>query len=95
MIDITNFYSLESPLSYHHSSYNGGYLDDQLWVLAMSMVRYLDKMRCNIGEMRNTAEDAILWCMIRCGVVDHDNKDKHWDSLTHAMHHSHWGQGHP
>jgi len=88
MIDIVNFYSLESPLSYRHSSYDSGYLDDQLWVLAMSTAWYLDEIHCNIGEMRNTAKDAILWRMICRGVIDHNDKDKSWDSSTHAMRHS-------
>jgi len=60
MIDITAYTSTENPLNYCHATYNGGYLDDQLWVLAMSMACYLDKTHHNIGEMRNTAEDTIL-----------------------------------
>jgi len=88
MINIANFYSLKSLLSYCCLSYDGGYLDNQLWVLAMSTVRYLDETRCNIREMRNTAEDAILWRMICRGVIDHDDKDKRWDSSTCAMRHS-------
>jgi len=88
MINIANFYSLESPLSYCRSTYDGGYLDDQLWVLVMSTAHYLDKTHCNIRKMRNTAEDTILWRMICHGVLDHSDEDKRWDSSTHAMRHS-------
>jgi len=88
MIDIAAHQSVDDQLIYRCSTYDGGFLDDQLWVLAMSTVQYLDKTRRNIGEMRNTAEDAILWHMICHGALDHSDEDKCWDSSTRAIRHS-------
>jgi len=44
MIDIATFKSVEAPMNYCRATYNSGYLDDQLWVLAMSTARYLDEI---------------------------------------------------
>jgi len=40
--DIASLMSEENPLRYRWATYDGGHLDDQLWVLAMSTVRYFD-----------------------------------------------------
>ena len=88
MIDIATRRSEENPLQYRWGSFDGGHLDDQLWVLAMSTARYCDEVRRGTGGIRSTADDSILWRMIRQGVLDHSDSDKRWDSATRAMRHS-------
>jgi len=88
MIDITTRRSEDDPLLYRWGTYDGGHLDDQLWVLAMSSARYCDEVRRGIDKLKRTADDHVLWRMIRQGVLDHSDSDKRWDSSTRAMRHS-------
>jgi len=88
MIDVASAVSEENPLRYRWATYDGGHLDDQLWVLAMSTARYCDEVRRGIGGTWSTVDDSVLWHMIRRGVLDHSDEDKRWDSSTCAMRHS-------
>jgi len=88
MIDIAIKQSEDSPLLYHWGTFDGGHLDDQLWVLAMSTARYCNEVRRGIEGIRSTADDHVLWRMIHRGVLDHSDSDMRWDSATRAMRHS-------
>jgi len=83
MIDLATRVHPELPLIYQMATYDGGYLDDHLWVQAMSTARYMDEVRR--GNLRSGPDENILWRMIRCGVLDHSEDDKVWDSSTRAM----------
>jgi len=45
MIDLATRVHPELPLIYQIATYDGGYLDDRLWVQAMSTARYMDEVR--------------------------------------------------
>jgi len=83
MIDFATRVHPELPTIYRMATYDGGYLNDRLWVQAMSTARYMDEVRR--GNLRSGPDESILWRMIRCGVLDHSEEDKVWDSSTRAM----------
>ena len=64
MIDIAMKRSEDNPFLYRWGTFDGGHLDDQLWVLAMSTAQYCDEVRRSVEGIWSTANDHVLWRMI-------------------------------
>ena len=68
---------------YHHWVV-GATLDDQLWHQALVMDRVLESL-CGSEQGPN---DAMMWTLLRRGVVDADVVDKPWNGSTRSMRYS-------
>ena len=68
---------------YHHWVV-GVTLDDQLWHQALVMDRVLESLR---GSEQGP-NDAMMWTLLRRGVIDADVVDKPWDGSTQSMRYS-------
>ena len=56
----------------------GAMLDDQLWHQALVMDRVLESL-CGSEQGPN---DAMMWTLLRRGVIDANVVDKPWDGFT-------------
>jgi len=68
---------------------HGGSLDDQLWLEAVQVEQHHEEVKRATNDhtkgVQNTNDDDILYKLLHCGVIDHSNFDKQWDSSTRSM----------
>ena len=64
---------------YHWVS--GATLDDQLWHQTLVMDCVLESLR----GLEQGPNDAMMWTLLRCGIVDASAVDKLWDGSTWSM----------
>ena len=62
MINLATRVHPELPLIYRMASFDGGYLDNRLWVQAMSTVCYINEE--HRGNIQSGPDENILWRMI-------------------------------
>ena len=62
----------------------GATLDDQLWHQALVMDRVLELLQ---GSEQG-ANDAMMWTLLRWGVIDASTIDKPWNGSTQSMRYS-------
>ena len=70
--------------NWYHHWVAGATLDDQLWHQALVMDRVLESLR---GSEQGP-NDAMMWTLLRQGVVDTDSVDKPWNRSTRSMRYS-------
>ena len=68
---------------YHHWVPKAS-LDDQLWYQILVMDRVLESLR---GSEQGT-NDAMMWTLLRWGVIDVSGEDSPWDGSTQSMRYS-------
>ena len=56
-------------------------LDDQLWHQALVMDHVLESLRSS----EQGPNDAMMWTLLRWGVIDADSVDKPWNGSTQSM----------
>ena len=67
--------------NWYHHWVAGATLDDQLWHQALVMDRILELL-CRSEQGSN---DAMLWTLLRRGVIDGSVIDKPWNGSTRSM----------
>ena len=70
--------------NWYHHLVAGAMLDDQLWHQALVMDHVLESLRSS----EQGPNDAMMWMLLRHGVVDADIVDKPWNRLTQSMRYS-------
>ena len=70
--------------NWYHHWVAGATLDDQLWHQALVMDRVLESLR---GSEQGP-NDAMMWTLLRCGVINADVVDKPWNGSTRSMRYS-------
>ena len=70
--------------NWYHHWVAGATLDDQLWHQALVMDRVLESL-CGSEQGPN---DAMMWTLLRRGVIDADVVDKPWNGSTRSMRYS-------
>ena len=70
--------------NWYHHWVAGATLDDQLWYQALVMDRVLESLR---GSEQGP-NDAMMWTLLRRGVIDADVVDKPWNGSTRSMRYS-------
>ena len=61
--------------NWYHHWVAGAMLDDQLWHQALVMDRVLESLR---GSEQGP-NDAMMWTLLRRGIIDADSVDKPWN----------------
>ena len=64
--------------NWYHHWVTGATLDDQLWHQALVMDRVLELLR---GSEQGP-NDAMMWMLLRRGIIDADAVDKPWNGST-------------
>ena len=67
--------------NWYHHWVAGATLDDQLWHQALVMDRILESLR---GSEQGP-NDAMMWTLLRRGVIDASVVDKPWNGSTQSM----------
>ena len=67
--------------NWYHHWVAGATLNDQLWHQVLVMDRVLESLRSSEQGPNN----AMMWTLLRCGVIDADTVDKPWNGLTCSM----------
>ena len=67
--------------NWYHHWVAGATLDDQLWHQALVMDRVLESLHGS----EQSPNDAMMWTLLRCGVIDDSVIDKPWNGLTQSM----------
>ena len=67
--------------NWYHHWVPGVTLDNQLWHQALVMDRVLELL-CSSEQGPN---DAMMWTLLRRGVIDADTVDKPWNGSTRSM----------
>ena len=70
--------------NWYHHWVAGATLDDQLWHQALVMDRVLESLR---GSEQGP-NDAMMWTLLRRGIIDADVVDKPWNGSTRSMRYS-------
>lgn len=73
------------PLAYHHEDAVDLVNNDKIWLWSMMAHRFQNERRLNQGYTQSHSLDKVIFAMISLGVHDWDDKDRPWDSSTHAM----------
>ena len=69
---------------WYHYWVSGAMLDDQLWHQTLAMDCVLESL-CSSEQGSN---DAMMWTLLCCGIMDADAVDKPWDGSTWSMRYS-------
>ena len=67
--------------NWYHHWVAGATLDDQLWHQALVM-DHIFELLCGSEQGPN---DAMMWTLLRCGVIDADVIDKPWNGSTWSV----------
>ena len=70
--------------NWYHHWVAGATLDDQLWHQPLVMDRVLESLRSS----EQGPNDAMMWTLLRRGVIDASVIDKPWNGLTQSMRYS-------
>ena len=70
--------------NWYHHWVAGATLDDQLWHQALVMDRVLESP----WGSEQGPNDAMMWTLLRRGVIDADSVDKPWNGSTRSMRYS-------
>ena len=76
--------------NWYHHWVAGATLDDQLWHQALVMDHVLESLR---GSEQGP-NDAMMWTILRRGIINADSVDKPWNGSTQSMQYSAVCQGH-